>query len=195
VKILAARHSKTPLDGLYATSTDFCHIFETDMDRLFLLSLLLTADSELAEKCFVRGLQDSQNGNPVFREWAESWAQRTIVQNAIRMVRPRPRDFLSSDHVATRDTTQPTEIAAVLALPKFERFAYVLSVLEGYPLRECARLLGCTPGEVNTARLRALQEVVKSVEGRDGTNSIPSGKQTPRETDPLDSLSRLAATA
>ncbi|HXW90142.1 MAG TPA: sigma factor-like helix-turn-helix DNA-binding protein [Terriglobales bacterium] len=195
VKTLGARHRKAALPGLYATSTDFCHIFASDMDRLFLLSLLLTADSELAEKCFVRGLEDSKSGNPVFKEWAESWAQRTIVQNAIRMVRPRPRDFVSSDNVKSCDVTQPAEIAAVVALPAFDRFAYVLSVLEGYPLRECALLLGCTPGEVNAARMRALQEVVKSVEGREQTASIRTGNQTLRETDQLDSLSRLAATA
>jgi hypothetical protein len=34
----------------YATKTDFCQIFETDMNRLYRLSLLLTGDEPTAEQ-------------------------------------------------------------------------------------------------------------------------------------------------
>jgi hypothetical protein len=27
---------------------------------------------------------------PVFKEWAHSWARRTIIQNAVRVINPRP---------------------------------------------------------------------------------------------------------
>jgi hypothetical protein len=64
----------------YAMRADFCLIFTKDMDSLCLLSFLLTGEHSLAEKCFVHGLEDSQKGNPVFNEWALSWARRTIVQ-------------------------------------------------------------------------------------------------------------------
>ena len=43
----------------YATRSDFCRIFEKDMNRLYLLCFLLTADPSLAEKSFIRGLEDS----------------------------------------------------------------------------------------------------------------------------------------
>jgi hypothetical protein len=36
----------------YATTTDFCQIFETDMNRLYRLSFLLTGDEPTAEQCF-----------------------------------------------------------------------------------------------------------------------------------------------
>ena len=80
-----AKQKSTP----YARAADFCRIFREDMNSLYLLSFLLTAD-QLAEKCFVRGLEDSAKGNPVFKEWAQSWARRTMIQNAIQMIRPRP---------------------------------------------------------------------------------------------------------
>src|ERR1700739_592378 len=54
----------------YATRSDFCRIFKKDMNRLYLLSFLLTGKHSLAEKCFVSGLEDSAKGNPVFKEWA-----------------------------------------------------------------------------------------------------------------------------
>ena len=74
----------------YATSADFCRIFESDMNRLYLLAFLLTTDHVTAEKCFVLGLEDSKNGNLVFKDWAESWARRSIIANAIRMIHPAP---------------------------------------------------------------------------------------------------------
>lgn len=182
-----------PRPTRYATSADFCRIFQKDMNRLYLLSLLLTGNQAAAEKCFVQGLSDSKHSNPVFKEWAESWARRMIVQNAIQMTRPRPTDFMSSENVADRDVIQPAEIVAILELSAFDRFAFVLSVLEGYSLQESAILLECRRDEVNTARMRAVQEIVQSVERRGATNSVHPGKL--RETSGLDGLSQLAASA
>jgi len=164
------------------------------MNGLYLLAFLLTGDQVAAEKCFVQGLSDSKKSNPVFRDWAETWARRMIVQNAIRMIRPRPMDLNVPDNVAGRDVIQPAEIVAILELPAFDRFAYVLSVLEHYPLEECATLLDCRRDEVNAARMRALQEIVRSVERRAATRSIHSVKPTPRESSGFDGLSQLSAT-
>ena len=187
--------AKTSNPRPYATSADFCRIFQKDMNRLYLLSLLLTGNQVAAEECFIQGLSDSKNSNPVFQEWAETWARRMIVQNAIQMIHPQPTDFMSSEKVGEPDVTQPAGIAAILELPAFDRFAYVLSVLERHPLQECALLLNCRRDEVNTARMRALQEIVQSVEGRDATKRIYSGKPVLREPAGLDGLSQLAAMA
>lgn len=182
--------------ALYATSADFCRIFEKSMDRLFLLSLLLTGNQGDAEKCFVQGLVDSKEGNPVFKDWAESWARRTIVRNAIGMIQPRPTDILPS---ASRDgseaaSVQRPEVSAILALPSFDRFAYVLSVLEGYSLQECALLLDCSRNDVITARMRALQQVLRFLERHDSSRNIGPSTETTRE-DAVDKFSQLAATA
>src|ERR1700751_225377 len=76
--------------NLYASCEDFHTIIIEDMNELYQLSFLLTRDSAKAERCFVSGLEDCVAGNRVFREWARSWAKRTIVQNAIRELKPRP---------------------------------------------------------------------------------------------------------
>jgi DNA-directed RNA polymerase specialized sigma24 family protein len=192
VKIFATKHAEVPGKSRYATAADFCRIFEKVMDRLYLLSLLLTGNAELAEECFVGGLETSKDSNPVFKDWARSWARRTIVRNAIRIIQPRTTDILPSPRVADHDRTQSAVMAAILALPAFDRFAYVLSVLEGYPLQECALLLDCRRDEVVTARMRALQTVVQSVEHREATRDIDSGNQGPRGSD---QISQLAVTA
>src|SRR5215472_9439167 len=74
--------------ALYATCADFCQIFAEDMKNLYLLALVLTADAEKAEQCFVSGLDDCTAGNPVFKEWARSWARRVVIKRAIRMIAP-----------------------------------------------------------------------------------------------------------
>jgi DNA-directed RNA polymerase specialized sigma24 family protein len=178
----------------YATSADFCRIFQRDMNRLYLLSLLLTGNQGAAEKCFVQGLSDSKRSNAVFKEWAEAWARRKVIQNAIELVHPRPTGVVSPENTADRDVTHSAETAAILELPAFDRFAYVLSVLEGYSLHECAILLECRRDEVNTARMRALQEIVKSVEHQT-TNRLHPLAPTLPETVELRGLSNLAAAA
>lgn len=147
---------------LYATGTDFCQIFYEQTDRLYRLSFLLTADREKAEQCFVCGLEDSVKGNPVFKEWAHSWVRRMIIQNAVRLVSPRPLEEesrsgfrLSNESLAA----EPDEIAAVLELEPFERFVFVMSVLERYSDQECSLLLGCARSAVSEARLRALRQI------------------------------------
>jgi DNA-directed RNA polymerase specialized sigma24 family protein len=152
----------------YAMPADFCRIFEEDMNRLYRLSLLLTGDHSLAEKCFVRGLADAKSSNPVFAERAQSWAVRKIVQSAIEMIHPRSTANLSSSSISQHYTehakTEPEEIARILALPAFDRFAFVLSVLERYPDKECALLLDCTVSDLAAARIRAMQQIGKSAE-------------------------------
>src|SRR5580658_960233 len=152
----------------YAMRSDFCRIFEKDMNRLYLLSLLLTGDRTTAEQCFVGGLHIAQEGNQVFKEWAESWARRAIIQNAIRMIRPRKADDgTRSTSVPSTSTTptQHTEVAGIIDLPAFERFAFVMSVLERYSDQECSLLLGCAPADAAAARTRALERL-GTFEGR-----------------------------
>ena len=147
----------------YATASDFCRIFNNNMDGLYLLSFVLTGDHDMAEKCFVRGLNGSSKGNPVFKEWAESWARRVIIQNAIQMVRPR----VSINGASTGKADQAgdvAEIARLLSLPDFERFAFVMTVLEHFSDQEASLLLNCTRGDVTAARTRALEQLGKIAE-------------------------------
>ena len=58
--------------GEYATADDFRRIFDENMNSLYLLAFLLTADHGRAEQCFVSGLEDAVGSNRVFKEWAHS---------------------------------------------------------------------------------------------------------------------------
>jgi DNA-directed RNA polymerase specialized sigma24 family protein len=167
----------------YANRRDFCLIFQNDMNRLYLLSFLLTGDRVLAEQCFVGGLHIAQEGNQVFKDWAESWARRAIIVNAIRTIRPRATSGNSAaapESGAAQTTTEPAEIAEIVGLPAFERFVFVMSALEHYSDQECSLLLGCMRGDVTAARSRALHQIGGAAVAHDNVISIGSlGQRMP----------------
>ena len=136
------------------------------MKELYLLALLLTADYQKAEQCFVVSLEDCLSGRPVFREWAERWSRRAIITNAIRgvaqtkMFEPTYGEADSSQRPTVElDLGQCLE--GITHLPLFERFAVTLSVFERYTVQECSLVLGGTRADVVRARTRALQKLAE----------------------------------
>ena len=150
----------------YATCQDFLRVFDEDMSGLYQLSFLLAGDPEKGERCFVTGMEDCATENRVFREWARTWAKRVIVQNAIRERQPRPSHSGSFAQLPTafshkKGPIECFDVDGVLGLADFERFVFVLCVLERYREHECALLLGCSASEVRDARTQAIQELAK----------------------------------
>ena len=188
MNLLGKNRNKPSIADDYATSDDFRKLFTEDMAGLHLLAYLLAGDPEKAEKCFVTGLEDCVSNNSIFKEWARSWAQRTIVQSAIRMMAPRPNHAawvrLSPDPDAKLKSTPAKDaaIAAVLALRDFERFVFVLSVLHRYSDQDCSIFLSCSREDVRAARIRALQQI----------SEIHGGNSAPQDdsTIPLQAVSR-----
>jgi len=155
-----AKHVTSPTP--YASSGDFCRIFYEETDSLYRLSFLLTADHEKAQQCLVSGLEDTVKGSPVFKEWARSWARRAVIQNAVRVINPRPieEDAQSSFNSGGKTlAVEQAETAAILELGPFERLVYVMSVLERYSDQDCSVLLGCARRDVIAARIRAFRQI------------------------------------
>jgi hypothetical protein len=156
--------------NMYASHEDFHTIFDEDLKEFYQLSFLLTSDPAKAERCLVSGLENCVSGNRIFREWARSWAKRTIVQSAIRELKPRPNQSNSRLSRATfsamddhsRGRSGHFEIDAMLRLAEFDRFVFVIGVLEHYSEHDCALLLGCSAGDIREGRTRALKELADS---------------------------------
>jgi hypothetical protein len=151
----------------YATAEDFCKLFTEDPNGFYMLSFLLTANHEKAERCFVAGLDDCVDGNAVFQEWAGMWARRVIVRNAIRIIAPRkgepqPPEIVDQPVGRRRVLEMPIRevpFASILSLNDFERFVHVLSVVERFSDQECAVLLGISLKEMRETRAIAVQRV------------------------------------
>lgn len=152
----------------YASREDFHTIFSEHLNELYQLSFLLTRHPAKAERCLVSGLEDYVTGNRAFREWGRAWAKRTIVQNAIRELKPRPihstsplpEIILSQIGPLWSGPGEHFVMDAVLGLENFERFVFVLSVLEHYSEHDCGLLLGCSASEIREARGRALEQLM-----------------------------------
>jgi DNA-directed RNA polymerase specialized sigma24 family protein len=162
----AQENGKKSVGIAYATAADFRHIFTEDINSLYLVSLLLTGNQEKAEECFVTGIGESTKANYVFKEWARSWARRTIIQSAIRWIGPRKRSATSIRNIDVPRGMDKVplvlhaEVRAILDLAPFERFVFVMSVLERYSDHECSILLGCPRRDIATARARAMRQLV-----------------------------------
>ena len=155
------RRSTRQAASEYATRSDFQKIFSEDMAGLHLLAYLLTADDERAEEVFVAGLDDTINGNSVFRQWARSWSQRTIIKRAIKAIAPSPEDdrtVTGTTHQAGRQELDSL-VRVMSQLSTFQRFVFVLCILEGYSNTECAALLACRVTDVMNAKSASLQKV------------------------------------
>ena len=149
----------------YATAADLFKTFTEEMHSLYLLSLLLTADNDKAEQCFVSAMGECQEESSVFMEWTRSWARRAILKYAIRMITPVPEhaDSLSSIGLKPPATSAGNNpLAAVLVLDPFERFVFVISVLEGRSEQDCAILLRSSRRDIMIARVLALKRLANS---------------------------------
>jgi DNA-directed RNA polymerase specialized sigma24 family protein len=165
-----AERAQTPILGnaedQYATREDFRKILDEDLNRLYQLSFLLTADHQKAERCFVASIEDCADENRVFREWARAWTIRIVVENAIRDLSPRPTRSNSSSlpSLRTQESTGPNgylDADSLMGLPDFDRFVFVLRVLERYPENECALLLGSLRSQVREACTCAIKKLAR----------------------------------
>ena len=76
------------------------------------------------------------------------------------MIKPTPEhadyvSFMTLKRSATPAENNP--FAAILSLDTFERFVFVMSILEGQSDAECAILLRCSRRDVMMARVLALK--------------------------------------
>jgi hypothetical protein len=162
---------KTARSNEYATSGDFCRIYVEQMNSLYLLSLLLTADPQKAEQCFLSGFEECMSNNSVFRERIQLWARRSIILHAIRLLCPRPSDENESNEARLSPLNRkvPAELQAypnfarIVGLNSFERFIFITSILEKYSVYECSLLLGCLRRDVINARTDAVRHLVSFV--------------------------------
>jgi hypothetical protein len=143
-----------------ATGTDLWRVLTDEMHSLYLLSFLLTADLDKAGQCFVGGMGECMEEIGVFMEWAQAWARRSILKHAIRMIMPAPvhKDDVPFALLKGAAASGKTNLFdAIVGLNAFERFVYVMSVLEKQSDADCSTLLRCSRRDVVIARELALE--------------------------------------
>ncbi|MGE5325831.1 MAG: hypothetical protein ACM3NO_02230 [Deltaproteobacteria bacterium] len=167
----------------YAVSRDFCRIFAEDMDGLYTLCLLLTADPAKAERCFGLALEDCLGATRVFQEWTRSWARRAVIRSAVQMMQPAPEARfgrgLAPEIGSVPVAASQVPLAPILQLKTFERFVFVMSVLERCSDHDGTVLLGCSRSDYIRARNRALLRLTQAVENQGAATRIEAGAFLP----------------
>jgi hypothetical protein len=149
----------------YATCTDCWNILTDEMHSLYRLSFLLTADLDKAKQCFVSGMGECEEEIGVFVAWAQASARRTILKRAIRIIMPAPEHADDSSFALLKGAAvygKTNLFDAILALNAFERFVYVMSVLERQSDDDCSALLRCSRRDVIIARELALERLANT---------------------------------
>jgi hypothetical protein len=150
---------------IYATGTDFWNILTDEMHSLYLLSFLLTADLDKAEQCFFSGMGECEEEISVFMACAQTRARHTILKHAIWMIMPAPDradDFSFARLKRSAASGKTNLFDAIVGLNAFERFVYVMSVLEKQSDDDCSTLLRCSQREVIIARALALERLANT---------------------------------
>lgn len=139
----------------YGPGTEYADMFIEQMNYLYLFSFLLAADREIARKCFSLALDEYADAPGGFMDWVKQEGRRAVLRNAIRMIRPVPTRAYSWSLV---EVAQPLTVAArqpfaaITSLSAFERFVFVMLLLEGLPEDECAILLNCGAQDIAIGR-------------------------------------------
>jgi DNA-directed RNA polymerase specialized sigma24 family protein len=153
----------------YAGRKDFVSLFERERVSLQTLALLLTLNPQSARRCLIGAFRDCIASSSVFKEWVPSWTRRMVIRNAISLVMsPGGQSFVNTNDDADNGLIAFSpddslgaiaESASILDLPEFDRFVFVICVLERYSMHDCALLLGKSPRDINEARQRVGNQV------------------------------------
>jgi DNA-directed RNA polymerase specialized sigma24 family protein len=168
----------------YARKEDFVSVFDRERVGLHSLAQLLTGNSEIARRCLALAFRECIISGSVSKGWVLSWARRTVIRNAIRLLtrgQSLPSTYAESDNgspaFALEAPCVPDGSEWILGLPECDRLVYVICVLERYSTQDCALLLGKSVREVDQT-LRHIGDPMKRIDqvigGPQGMRSVRS---------------------
>jgi hypothetical protein len=128
--------------------------FKTCAAKSYWIALLLTGDEDTAARIISSGVHDVAASGKVFGEWMCAWGIDVVIKACVALRADELRkEEGSREYWRAKAAERPTiELQqaplstervrrALLLLPLFPRFVYVLRVLEGYSLSYVASVL------------------------------------------------------
>lgn len=159
-----------------ATPAEYWELISGEMNILYLLSFLLTADKEKAEQCLDQTLDEFVEGHEDFVDWARTQGRDAVLKHANAIMKPDPE--ATQVEVDFRDGLQCPDgnhiFGAIASLPTFERFVFVMTRIYGQSDTECATHLVTTRWEVTIARELTEQILAATSDGRPGQSHKPA---------------------
>jgi RNA polymerase sigma-70 factor (ECF subfamily) len=189
-------------------------LFTRHRDRLWAVALRTTGNPEDAADALQEAMISAFKRADSFRGDAQvtTWLHRIVVnagldrlrRNKVRSAQALPDDLeeyagrgavLSSADAgadpelqAVRSDQRTAVLAALDSLPAEQKAALVLVDMEGYPVDEAARILGCPTGTVKSRCARGRHRLATMLRetGVTGTSAVPLASEpgTPAQQDP-----------
>ena len=181
-------------------------LFTRHRDRLWAVAVRTTSNPEDAADALQEALISAYRRADSFRGDAQvtTWLHRVVVnacldrlrRNKVRAAQPLPDDLeeqaargavlsgpsdpgTDPEAAAIGSERRRAVVAALERLPAEQRAALVLVDMEGYPVEEAARILGCPPGTVKSRCARGRHRLVGFLAetGITGTRTGPAASQ------------------
>ena len=154
--------------------------FTTCAAKSYWIALVLTGDEKKANRIVASGIHEIADSGTVFGEWMCAWEIDVVIKACVALRTDELRKEKGSGEYwrakATEGSTielQQTPLSterlrrALLPLPLFPRFVFVLRVLEGYSLSYIASILSADNEACQAAltySFRAFAQVLMSVQ-------------------------------
>lgn len=169
--LTAVSHRPDPLHLVVPTAADVAEAWLDEITDLYLLCFLLTSDKMLAEQCFSEAMDDYlRSPTAALGNWARGQGRASVIGRAVQLIRPLPKQvqswpFLPGTTPLLSAVHQP--FSAITSLGAFDRFVFVLSVIEGESDEACATMLECELAQIERSRDLA-NRLIAAVETNDG---------------------------
>ena len=148
--------------------------FDNNAEELLWIAEVMAGSRPAAEQCVAEVIVLAEGAQYVGRDWLLSWVKRLLVHVALKrtsdeiceLLPPagaRSAVALARAGVSVRDQQKLRSIApqrVVAAFNVLERACLILHVYLDYPLLDCALLLGCPRGWVESICERVLTKIV-----------------------------------
>jgi len=129
--------------------------FSSGAGKLYWIAFVLTGDDKKARDIFLPAVDEMADSHTFFGEWLCKWTIRMVVTSCARHHAKELSEENGSgdrwrsklvDHSSVKlqvpSVSKQRLQSALLSIPLFPRFAFVLRVFERYPIAEMARTLG-----------------------------------------------------
>jgi DNA-directed RNA polymerase specialized sigma24 family protein len=149
-------------------------VLENNVQELIWVAEVMAGSRPAGEQCLAKAIELAESAQYVGEEWMLSWVKRLLVHVALKRISGEIRELLPAAGtrsavtqvragMSVRDrqmlrSISPQRIAA--SLDVLERACFILHVYLAYPVLDCALLLGCPRGWIESICDRVLVNIV-----------------------------------
>ena len=149
-------------------------VIDNNSEELLWVAEVISGSRPAGEQCLAQAIELAEAAQYVGQEWMLSWVKRLLVHVALSRISGEIRELLpaagtrsavalATANVSERDRQTLRSISPqriVASLDVLERACFILHVYLAYPVLDCALLLGCPRGWIESICQRVLTNVI-----------------------------------